>query len=71
MTGKLSVSNDDYSGSYFWENIRNQVAFSDALKGIAQDGCKSFVIIGPSPALQRNLIEANQVCIFCFLLFCC
>lgn len=58
VTGKERQQGDFCSGQYWARNIREPVAFEQALKS-ATKGRKTtvFVEIGPRRALQRNIIE--------------
>ncbi|XP_013860874.1 phthiocerol synthesis polyketide synthase type I PpsC-like [Austrofundulus limnaeus] len=58
VTGKGRQQGDFCSGQYWARNIREPVAFEQALKS-ATKGRKTtvFVEIGPRRALQRNIIE--------------
>uniref|UniRef100_A0A3Q3GM70 Fatty acid synthase 2 n=1 Tax=Kryptolebias marmoratus TaxID=37003 RepID=A0A3Q3GM70_KRYMA len=58
VTGKEVQPGDFCSGHYWARNIREPVAFEQALKSAAK-GRKTtvFVEIGPRRALQRNIIE--------------
>ncbi|XP_068615138.1 phthioceranic/hydroxyphthioceranic acid synthase-like [Brachionichthys hirsutus] len=59
VTGKEVQQGDFCSGKYWARNIREPVAFEQAVKSAAK-GKKNavFVEIGPRRALQRNIIES-------------
>ncbi|XP_036434221.1 mycocerosic acid synthase [Colossoma macropomum] len=58
VTGKTCCLGDFVSGDYWARNIRNPVAFEQALKALASNKKNVvFVEIGPRRALQRNIVE--------------
>ncbi|KAL4630939.1 hypothetical protein GN956_G14764 [Arapaima gigas] len=58
VTGKVCSQMDFLSGTYWARNIREPVAFEEAVKSAAKE-CKNvvFVEIGPRRSLQRNIVE--------------
>uniref|UniRef100_A0A4W4F424 Carrier domain-containing protein n=1 Tax=Electrophorus electricus TaxID=8005 RepID=A0A4W4F424_ELEEL len=57
VTGKAYCLGDFLTGDYWARNIRNPVAFEQALKAVANNNNTIFVEIGPRRALQRNILE--------------
>ncbi|KAL7887301.1 hypothetical protein AOLI_G00050220 [Acnodon oligacanthus] len=58
VTGKTCSLGDFVSGDYWARNIRNPVAFEQAVKALGSNEKNVvFVEIGPRRALQRNIVE--------------
>ncbi|KPP58599.1 hypothetical protein Z043_123561, partial [Scleropages formosus] len=58
VTGKVCSQMDFLTGTYWARNIREPVAFEEAVKSAAKERKNIvFVEIGPRRALQRNIIE--------------
>ncbi|XP_040289980.1 phthioceranic/hydroxyphthioceranic acid synthase-like [Bufo bufo] len=58
VTGKPASKGDFTTGDYWGKNIREPVAFQQAIKASAKDKEHTlFIEIGPRRALQRNIIE--------------
>ncbi|XP_046702057.1 phenolphthiocerol/phthiocerol polyketide synthase subunit C [Silurus meridionalis] len=57
VTGDKVCKTDFVNGKYWARNIREPVAFEQALKSVKQTKNAIFVEIGPRRALQRNIIE--------------
>ncbi|XP_072534906.1 phenolphthiocerol/phthiocerol polyketide synthase subunit C [Salminus brasiliensis] len=58
VTGKTCCPGDFVTGDYWARNIRNPVAFEQAVKAVANNQKTIiFVEIGPRRALQRNIVE--------------
>ncbi|XP_077124566.1 mycolipanoate synthase-like [Ranitomeya variabilis] len=58
VTGKLASKGDFTTGDYWAKNIREPVAFQQAVEASVRDKENSlFIEIGPRRALQRNIIE--------------
>ncbi|KAL7874422.1 hypothetical protein SRHO_G00053920 [Serrasalmus rhombeus] len=58
VTGKPCCLGDFVSGDYWARNIRNPVAFEQAVKALGSNKKNVvFVEIGPRRALQRNIVE--------------
>ncbi|XP_073523108.1 mycolipanoate synthase-like isoform X2 [Phyllobates terribilis] len=58
VTGKLASKGDFTTGDYWAKNIREPVAFQQAVEASARDKENPLIIeIGPRRALQRNIIE--------------
>ncbi|XP_030623446.1 probable polyketide synthase 16 [Chanos chanos] len=68
VTGKRFCPPDFTNGKYWAKNIRDPVAFEQAVKSAADDKKNVvFVEIGPRRALQRNIIETlgNGTTVLC------
>ncbi len=46
------VEGTELDGAYWWRNVRQPVAFLDAVSASLEKGCTSFVEIGPRPVLK-------------------
>ncbi|XP_044150283.1 mycocerosic acid synthase-like polyketide synthase isoform X2 [Bufo gargarizans] len=58
VTGKPASKGDFTTGDYWAKNIRESVAFQQAIEASARDKENTlFIEIGPRRALQRNIIE--------------
>ncbi|KAI4871209.1 hypothetical protein NFI96_003475 [Prochilodus magdalenae] len=58
VTGKACCLGDFVTGDYWARNVRNPVAFEQAVKALASNKKNVvFVEIGPRRALQRNIVE--------------
>ncbi|KAI5106307.1 putative polyketide synthase 1 isoform X2 [Silurus meridionalis] len=58
VTGRACCVGDFVTGDYWARNIRNPVAFQQAVRAVASTGKNIiFVEIGPRRALQRNIME--------------
>uniref|UniRef100_A0A3B3SBF3 Fatty acid synthase 2 n=1 Tax=Paramormyrops kingsleyae TaxID=1676925 RepID=A0A3B3SBF3_9TELE len=58
VTGKMHSKGDFTTGTYWARNIRDPVAFEQAVKSAAREKKNAvFVEIGPKRALQRNIKE--------------
>ncbi|XP_036420039.1 phthiocerol/phenolphthiocerol synthesis polyketide synthase type I PpsD-like [Colossoma macropomum] len=58
VTGNIASHTDFCTGTYWAQNIREQVAFEKAVRSATKDKKNVvFVEIGPRRALQRNIIE--------------
>ncbi|XP_036375976.1 highly reducing polyketide synthase pks5-like [Megalops cyprinoides] len=67
VTGKVCSQGDFSTGKYWARNVREPVAFEQAVKSAAKDKKNIvFVEIGPRRALQRNIMETlgNDVTVF-------
>ncbi|XP_036376026.1 mycocerosic acid synthase-like [Megalops cyprinoides] len=67
VTGKVFSQGDFSTGKYWAQNVREPVAFKQAVKSAAKDKKNVvFVEIGPRRALQRNIMETlgNDVTVF-------
>ncbi|XP_036376064.1 highly reducing polyketide synthase PKS6-like [Megalops cyprinoides] len=67
VTGKVFSQGDFSTGKYWARNVREPVAFEQAVKTAAKDMKNVvFVEIGPRRALQRNIMETlgNDVTVF-------
>lgn len=54
------MQNQKSNESYWWENFRSTVRFSDAINACLDDGYRVFVEIGPHPYLRVSLNECLQ-----------
>ena len=43
---------------YWWRNVRDRVRFDEAVQALLDDGCDTFIEIGPHPALSGYVKEA-------------
>ncbi|WP_341675851.1 type I polyketide synthase [Niveibacterium sp. SC-1] len=57
VTGGL-LAGQMLDARYWWDNIRQPVAFASAMKAIVADGINEFVEVGPHPVLRGYLSEA-------------
>ncbi|XP_058241813.1 uncharacterized protein fasn2 [Hemibagrus wyckioides] len=57
VSGDKVCPTDFVNGKYWARNIREPVAFEQALRSVKQNKNAIFVEIGPRRALQRNIIE--------------
>ncbi|XP_053098310.1 uncharacterized protein pks1 [Pangasianodon hypophthalmus] len=58
VTGRMCCLGDFVTGEYWARNIRNPVAFEQAVRAVASNRKNIiFVEIGPRRALQRNIME--------------
>ncbi|XP_017309416.1 uncharacterized protein fasn2 [Ictalurus punctatus] len=57
VSGDKVCPTDFVNGKYWARNVRETVAFEQALKSVKQTKNAIFVEIGPRRALQRNIIE--------------
>nr|XP_015209447.1 PREDICTED: phthiocerol/phenolphthiocerol synthesis polyketide synthase type I PpsD-like [Lepisosteus oculatus] len=67
VTGNVCSPGDFITGEYWARNIREPVAFEQAVKSAAKDKRNVvFVEIGPRRALQRNILETlgNEATVF-------
>ncbi|XP_035268656.1 LOW QUALITY PROTEIN: highly reducing polyketide synthase PKS6-like [Anguilla anguilla] len=67
VTGEVCSHRDFSSGKYWARNVREPVAFEQALRSVAKDKKNVvFVEIGPRRALQRNIMETlgNDITVF-------
>ncbi|XP_035268789.1 highly reducing polyketide synthase PKS6-like [Anguilla anguilla] len=67
VTGEKCSQGDFSSGKYWARNVREPVAFEQALRSVAKDKKNIvFVEIGPRRALQRNIMETlgNDITVF-------
>nr|XP_006643393.1 PREDICTED: phthiocerol/phenolphthiocerol synthesis polyketide synthase type I PpsD-like [Lepisosteus oculatus]XP_015195232.1 PREDICTED: phthiocerol/phenolphthiocerol synthesis polyketide synthase type I PpsD-like [Lepisosteus oculatus] len=67
VTGKMCSPGDFITGEYWARNIREPVAFEQAVKSAAKDKRNVvFIEIGPRRALQRNILETlgNEATVF-------
>ncbi|XP_061613835.1 uncharacterized protein LOC133470029 isoform X2 [Phyllopteryx taeniolatus] len=70
VTGKEAQRGDFCSGDYWVRNVREPVAFEQAVKSASQGKkCAVFVEIGPRRALQRNIMETlgNEIAVIASL----
>lgn len=42
---------------YWWNNVRNSVHFAKGISKILEEGCQSFIEIGPHPVLSNSISE--------------
>jgi acyl transferase domain-containing protein/NADPH:quinone reductase-like Zn-dependent oxidoreductase/acyl carrier protein len=51
------LAGPELGAAYWWDNIRRPVEFSSAVAGLVEDGCTTFLEIGPHPALRLYVAE--------------
>lgn len=56
VTGAV-LAGDQLGADYWWRNVREPVRFADAMKTLADLGCRVFIEIGPHAILQRYIGE--------------
>ena len=56
VTG-LPIAGTECDATYWWDNIRKPVLFSDAASGLVNDGFDLFVEVGPHPVLATYVPE--------------
>lgn len=47
----------DFAADYWWRNVREPVRFSEAIAGLAGEGCNIFLEVGPHPVLSGPVTE--------------
>lgn len=56
VTGQRAAG-DDFTNSYWYDNVRKPVYFAPAVEAMLQDGYNLFVELGPHPALSSGAEE--------------
>jgi len=54
--GKI-VPVEDWGAEYWWHNVRNAVHFAAAMQAMFDDGCSTFLEVGPHPVLGNSIKE--------------
>lgn len=57
VTGRLANDND-FSGEYWWDNVRNQVKFAQAVEDLIRKKFTVFLELGPHPVLTSAVTES-------------
>jgi acyl transferase domain-containing protein/NADPH:quinone reductase-like Zn-dependent oxidoreductase/thioesterase domain-containing protein/acyl carrier protein len=47
----------ELDAAYWWRNVREAVRFSEGVRGLIEEGCTTFIELGPHPALSGNVLE--------------
>jgi acyl transferase domain-containing protein/acyl carrier protein len=56
VTGER-VLGSELNADYWWRNVRQPVQFAAGIERLIQDGCNTFVEIGPHSAMAASLVE--------------
>jgi acyl transferase domain-containing protein/NADPH:quinone reductase-like Zn-dependent oxidoreductase/SAM-dependent methyltransferase/acyl carrier protein len=59
VTGQV-VAGTELEGSYWAENIRRTVRFSEALQRVAETGSTTFLEVSSHPVLAKSILECNK-----------
>lgn len=57
VTGSMQAG-EKLDASYWWRNVRQPVLFSTAMANLIRAGERSFLELGPHPALESSLVDA-------------
>lgn len=56
----LLASGEEWTGNYWWKNVRQQVRFAPAIEGLLEEGFQLFVEAGTHPALSQPVMETAR-----------